>query len=514
MATKIGILLVHGIGETKKFEIIEELARNIAISLKSDQDLTVRVMINSSDSGARGSSQQTWIADEEEPVIIEVRGHGQVTELAFSEAWWADVGKSDSLRTQISFWIWGLSLWSRKQFIKSKFGTSEQMSLPIDANGETPQINLSGRLRFFVVSWIVLLIMPVLSLLSVLLRQVLGFNLRPDILVQYLGDIKHYQQKSPEGTKGFEDIGEPPRIAVRRRVVKELVKMSLRGYDRWYILAHSLGTVAAFNGLMETEAALPNYLNENLWRKWQMYSPKKAIAKLILTDEQTQKMFPGRPIWLQNEDIIDRTDLFANLHGVITYGSPLSKFAVVWPAIVTINKDTSVFSPFFEWINVYDPTDPVGGETEFFNLKNFGGQRPIEVAYKAEGVHLLSHVEYMSYNPRRPAPLVKQVAHWLLKGGKFQPAPKSWGWPDENQKKFYIGVRYSIWLILGWLIPWILSLLVVWQLPDTMKKTIVQNTNLDVTNPSLYIAGTGIIVFIIGVIWRLFTDKYSDHKST
>lgn len=512
MVTRVGILLVHGIGETKKFEIIEEVARNIAISLKSDTNLAVRIIINSSDSGARGSSQQTWIADEEEPVIIEVRnGNGHVTELAFREAWWADIGKSDSLQTQVAFWIWGLSLWSRKQFIKSKFGTSDEMTPPTNVNSQNPQITIGDRLSFFVVSWIVLLTMPMLSLLSILLRQVLGFALRPDILIQYLGDIKHYQQEQPARTKAFEDIDEPPRVGVRRRIIKELAEMSLRDYDRWYILAHSLGTVAVFNGLMETQAALPNYLSKNLWEKWQKYSTKKA--KIELTNEQVEEMFPGRPVWLQNKDIVDRTDLFANLHGLLTYGSPLSKFAVVWPAIVTINKDESVFSPSFEWINVYDPTDPVGGETAFFNLKVFGGISPIEVAYKAEGVHLLSHVEYMNYNPRRQTPLVKQVAGWLLDGKAFQqPAKKSWGWPNESQKKFYVGVQYGIWLILGWLIPWILSLCVNWQLPESIKKTITQNINLDILNPLVYIAGSGVTVLIIGGIWRLLTDKYSELK--
>jgi hypothetical protein len=503
MVTKVGILLIHGIGETKKFEIIEEVARNIAISLKTDPSLIVRIIINSSDNGARGSSQQTWIAEEEEPVIIEVLdGHRKVTEIAFREAWWADIGKSDSLQTQAAFWVWGLSLWSRKQFIKSEFGTSDEMAPPTNVNSQNPQITIGGRLRFFVVSWIVLLIMPTLSLLSVLLRQVLGFALRPDILVQYLGDIKHYQQEQPARTKAFEDIDEPPRVGVRRRIIKELVKMSLRGYDRWYILAHSLGTVAAFNGLMETQAALPNYLNESLWEKWQKYSPKKA--SVALTDEQVQGMFPRRPVWLQNEDIIDRADLFANLHGFLTYGSPLSKFAVVWPAIVTINKNSSVFPPSFEWINVYDPTDPVGGETEFFNLKNFGGPKPVEIAYKAEGVHLLSHVEYMTFNRRRQTPLVKQVAAWLLEGKAFQPASKkSWGWPDENQKKFYVGMRYGIWLVLGWLIPWFLGLFINWQLPESIKKIITQSTNLDISNPLLYIAGSWIVIFVVGGILRL-----------
>ena len=37
-------------------------------------------------------------------------------------------------------------------------------------------------------------------------------------------------------------------------------------YQRWYILAHSLGTVVAFNGIMETAYAWPGYLDEGRWR--------------------------------------------------------------------------------------------------------------------------------------------------------------------------------------------------------------------------------------------------------
>ncbi|AFY92611.1 hypothetical protein [Chamaesiphon minutus] len=46
MTTRVGILLVHGIGETKKFENIEAVARNIAAALLSDPCLKVRVIIS------------------------------------------------------------------------------------------------------------------------------------------------------------------------------------------------------------------------------------------------------------------------------------------------------------------------------------------------------------------------------------------------------------------------------------------------------------------------------------
>ncbi|MEM7580478.1 MAG: hypothetical protein AAF316_11630, partial [Cyanobacteria bacterium P01_A01_bin.80] len=67
---RVGILLVHGIGETKKFENIEAVAKNIAKALESDKrdkrekPLEVRVIINSTDYGEYAASQQTWLADE------------------------------------------------------------------------------------------------------------------------------------------------------------------------------------------------------------------------------------------------------------------------------------------------------------------------------------------------------------------------------------------------------------------------------------------------------------------
>jgi hypothetical protein len=70
-------------------------------------------------------------------------------------------------------------------------------------------------------------------------------------------------------------------------------------------------------------------------------------------------------------------------------------------------------------------------------------------------------------------------------------------------------MRYGIWLILGWLIPWILGLFINWQLPDSMKKIITQNTNLDILNPVLYIAGSGVIVFVVGGALRLLTNRSS-----
>ncbi len=407
-------------------------------------------------------------------------------------------------------------MWSRKQYLGKKeqkfsedeFGTLNQVHLPTTVSiDKTPNITLFGRYSFFVVSWVVFLIQPLLSFLSFILRKILAFDLRPDILVQYLGDIKNYQEQKRErdGAGYLTDIGQPPRISVRRRMIKGLVKMGLANYDRWYVLSHSLGTVVAFNGLMEPDAVLPNYLNEDLWKKCQN-SGIGTKATTPLTEKQAGNMFPKRPAWLDLDDIIAREDLFKNLKGFMTYGSPLSKFGVVWPAIVPINKDNSVFSADFEWINVYDPTDPVAGKTQYFDLENYGGKKPIEIAYKAGSIHLLSHIKYLTYNPKRKNPLVKQVAYWLLEGDNFkQPSEKTfWGWPNESVTKLYTYIRYFIWFVAGLFISWTLGLFISWQLPDSIKNKFTQSTNLDISNLLIYFVGSAVIVLLIGVFARFW----------
>ena len=578
---KVGILLVHGIGETKKFENIEAVVRNIATALQAEK-YSVRVIANASNDGAFRASQQTWMA--QGALTLEVRDldkpKGEVTQLIFSEVWWADLGKSDTLKSQLSFWKWGLSLWSRKQFLgkkdeevqkkdeelgKGTSGTVNQTVLSstvVNKNenkSATSEFRLFARLTFFVVSWVVLLTLPLLSFLSVITRRVLGFNnIRPDILVQYLGDVKRYQQDKREGAGALLDLGQPPRITVRRRMIEGLVRISLADYHRWYVLSHSLGTVVAFNGLMETNEALPNYLNQDLWEELQKLdtSQENKLTKRNekLDGKQINSMFPRRPAWLEDDDIINRGYLFKNLRGFMTYGSPLSKFAVVWPAIVPLNKDESAFLKEFEWINVYDPTDPVADETKYFNavrIKN-GNEEIIEnreiqsreIAYKTESIHLLSHIKYLDFNPKRAKqgnPLVKQVANWLLTGEHFkspndepklsnnnQKVNSYWGWPRDEDKGiilFYVSIRYLIWLVTGVFISWILSLIVPSLLDNLISSEIIQvfisKTELEnifeiikpyISSPFLYFVGSAVVVLIFGIVVRFLEDNAEQQK--
>jgi virulence-associated protein VagC len=533
---RVGVMLVHGIGEQCQFEHLEEVVRNITADLQADPYLrSTQVSVKVSKDAAYGAKHQTWKGEGVSTATIEIIDIlNKITQLEFKEVWWADIDEPNSIRAFVDFWLWGLSLWSKPPYDNLQAGLTENdMRLPGRASDENeksllPEPNKSmqawHRVYLFIVSFVMLLLLPLLWALGRALRSILGLDIRPDILVEYLGDVKLYQQDKRAGKKMLTDLGEhPPRVSIRKRIISAYVEMALQNYDRWYVLSHSLGTVPAFNGLMETQQSLPNYLEKELWAKWREQRPDNfRSAKNSVSDENKENMLPQRPIWLKNDEIVDRSKLFSNLKGFVTYGSPLSKFAVLWPSIVPINRDLSVFRKDFEWINIFDPTDPVADFTRFFSSNNTTGVLvPREISYKAENVFLLSHGEYLTFNPKRKKPLIRQVSRWLHGGSNFQSLEEKddWGWPipqENNQDSLVVSVYFRlgifIWFLLGLLVSLVLSLLVPRVLGQTLTSlaqstTGILNTSLlklneFLTQPYFYIVATAIIVGIVGGIVR------------
>jgi hypothetical protein len=212
-------------------------------------------------------------------------------------------------------------------------------------------------------------------------------------------------------------------------MVSEMTRMASHPYDRWYILAHSLGSVLAFNGLQETEQALPNYLDQAEWlalppslKTTKPYKPPKA--KVSVTN-----MMPRRPPWLSDQDGISREAMFDRFCGMVTYGSPLDKFAALWPRMVCLNKQKTVFPAGCEWLNLYDPTDPVGA-----SLDGFGSQQqsngskislvPRNFGCRSSKLFLLSHIRYLNPRKRRKHPMAQALVDALLRGEQMVPAAR------------------------------------------------------------------------------------------
>lgn len=54
------------------------------------------------------------------------------------------------------------------------------------------------------------------------------------------------------------------------------------------------------------------------------------------------------------------------LAGLVTYGSPLDKFAMLWPAVIPNIRDQRAFARG-TWLSFYDATDPVAGHLDAFD---------------------------------------------------------------------------------------------------------------------------------------------------
>ena len=72
------------------------------------------------------------------------------------------------------------------------------------------------------------------------------------------------------------------------------------------------------------------------------------------------------PAWLEPDACIKREALLERLAGLVTYGSPLDKFAMLWPAVIPNIRDQQALARG-TWLNFYDTTDPVAGHLDAFS---------------------------------------------------------------------------------------------------------------------------------------------------
>ena len=190
------------------------------------------------------------------------------------------------------------------------------------------------------------------------------------VIYNYLGDVKLYQDYFARTEPDLEVVGEKSRVAIRRRMVRAVIQMAKAcrsgELDGYFIIAHSLGTVVAYNTLMDAEDILPNYLTHEEWTDAALQPFKKWVAP---ADECALPQEPRRPPWLTLGEGLDRERLFEHLEGVFTIGSPLNKFAALWPAIVPMHKEP-LRGRTILWVNV---ADAFGRGEHNMTYKRFAG---------------------------------------------------------------------------------------------------------------------------------------------
>jgi hypothetical protein len=418
---KVGVIIVHGIGEQRRFEFLEGETRKIVNAIIAKYGARRRNVTPTLETGSGDAFlgvQRSWTSGGTAPLhtLVELSDE-KIIDIAFHEVWWADINEKPTLWKQLRFWAWGLSL--------AGIATHTETALPGAQDHTRPPANAGkltcwNRIRMGYVSALFGLSAFSVAFVNLILKQ-LGFAPFPltETIINYLSGVKLYNQNIRAEGSPMDGPDEPPRAAIRRRMIRTMIDVASAGYDRWYILAHSLGTVVAWNGLMETAQALPNYLDRNTWD-----SLKGNPLRNSDTPFNINAMLPNRPLWLNDCDIINRKVLFENFRGILTYGSPLERFCALWSALVPLNKDEYVFRNA-EWVNVYDPTDPVGTWLSDYNPEHKPQQiltslKPANFPCRASRLLLYSHLCYLKSPSGHAADsgnfLVNQIARWLVSG--------------------------------------------------------------------------------------------------
>ena len=111
--TKVGVVLVHGIGEQRRFQHLESETRKIVdaiIKTYGERRSEVTVTLHTGSGDAFQGDQASWVSGAEAPLHALVELDAEVVDIAFHEVWWADVNETFSLGKQVRFWFWGLSI--------------------------------------------------------------------------------------------------------------------------------------------------------------------------------------------------------------------------------------------------------------------------------------------------------------------------------------------------------------------------------------------------------------------
>ena len=251
---------------------------------------------------------------------------------------------------------------------------------------------------------------------------------------------------------------------------------------------------------------------------------------------------PRRPYWLGKRDAVDRTVLFAGLKGVLTMGSPLNKFAAMWPAIVPVNRE-ALARPV-PWVNVADRQDIVVGNRISF-LRSCDNRGPDDIAGLrlrnvpwADRLSLFTaHMSYwkadfMPSNPlgrvqgrltgRHPQRLMNRLIPWLETGDgtRFEA-------PEDRMPAWFAACVYCAWLatialVLSFIPAFLLRWMeILWAGGDpAVHYSLWEAVGETIAHPSLLamhmgaVIGAGILTIVscslIRYTWELNRDKWTD----
>lgn len=368
------LIAVHGIGDQRKNETVldvinrlAEVRRGFAKSRKSDP-LTLGMLSGQT----KNINPQTgrplpWIefdgipclpsAGKLPPFIGRPAAGGHGGNIRFVDVCWADVMRGQFPEVGEDVPAWTSSLIER-----------------LKNNPQCPR----WVLRLLTVLRRAVLLVHIIMLVKFPILAIKIFN-------DFLGDVQLYGEYGPcrgQGVRRFHDIMAAVQAAhnleqeERKRGGKEAKEA------HYTIIAHSLGTIMSLDALLYACA-----------------DPKRGSDK--------GPHFPGYLKEHETQDPLDSTKRWINnVDSLVTLGSPIDKYLVVWWLNYEFLTHSSWMVPprrkgrehKIRHFNYADEQDPVGGE--------------LDVAYTAPAVKQLFDKEQDLVFTRYPIPAVAHVGYW------------------------------------------------------------------------------------------------------
>lgn len=244
---KIGLVVVHGIGDQNKNEHLQNVAKHLvkaASIVFGKQNVNVELF-----PGVENTADLTILirpGGDEDDSLVAIDVH---------EMWWKDLGERATPWTVIKFWLWAATFAGTA----GRFHPDTEVSVsPGHIWSKIRGLRALQRIAFFFWDRVLLFIKITyfFILLFPLRIAVQLINILPGIrpinlfrtIFSYMSSVQLYQQRRGRTGGTLVDFDQSLRISIQRRFANLLVTVSERNYDRWYVMGHSLGSVISLKG--------------------------------------------------------------------------------------------------------------------------------------------------------------------------------------------------------------------------------------------------------------------------
>ncbi|MBI2985580.1 MAG: hypothetical protein HYY45_02315 [Deltaproteobacteria bacterium] len=348
----IGIIVVHGVGSQRVQETVEQVALNFYQALKTAE-------------GVDNVEKDLHPECPFQPVTLDFLCKNSLFSIRFYEVYYADLDRPYNFLRWVKLVLWGLIL----PFYPGRYEEIQGT----DARMKNIEVSLGTRLwvrfQLAILSVIFIFLLFTLRALTFVIYRVFGKRPRlGEFIHEYLGDVQLFvSERIRQDT--IETYDKKSREAMRVRFWNTYGRACLEDNEEIILITHSLGTVVTFNALME---------------------PGDRILEQYVTDRELREKLIH--LWKGNGSS-KREKVLNKLKAWFALGSPLDKFAAIWPRTIPINVDKSDppvaiagqpqtaihYQRQIPWINVHDILDIIGAK-----LNNFA-------ALQDKGFHLKNH---------------------------------------------------------------------------------------------------------------------------